>query len=355
MDIEDSNFNINDFQSSNLIINTLNDDFNANLLTNCSKMNINATGNITELNSNGLKSGGSGFDDLQSCNSEVNVQSRIKYLEEELANTIADKEFVWSLWRQLQSTNPDITSCIGSVVKREKDKAELKDRKVLEILKVKDDKINELYETFQIKEKDIADLNNQLKKTESQLQAKIEEVKYMECNSKTFSDKESMYEQMLRVRDDKYEKAMKDNESDKQHLISKLRDLVKETAEVQERESRLKNENAKQNQMIEMLNTEIRQSNENYEKLMMELNNFKSQLNENLKYENEQLYLENKAKNDQNESLRRELNELWSKFNLNADYSSQQESIIKQLKQTQSDLQKSMKSQMETYEQVDIF
>jgi ABC-type transporter Mla subunit MlaD len=105
--------------------------------------------------------------------------------------------------------------------------------------------------------------------------------------------------------------------------------------------------------MIEMLNTEIRQSNENYEKLMKELNNFKSQLNDNLKYENEQLYLENKTKQDQNESLRKELNELWSKFNLNVDYSSQQESIIKQLKQTQSDLQKSIKAQKETYEQVD--
>ena len=192
-----------------------------------------------------------------------------------------------------------------------------------------------------------------LKRTENQLQAKIEEVKYMEVNYKTFSDKESMYEQMLRSRDDKYDKAMKENESDKQHLISKLRDLVKETAECQERESCLRTENAKQNQMIEMLNTEIRQSNENYEKLMKELNNFKSQLNDNLKYENEQLYLENKTKQDQNESLRKELNELWSKFNLNVDYSSQQESIIKQLKQTQSDLQKSIKAQKETYEQVD--
>ena len=136
MDIEDSNFNINDFHNSNLILASLNDDFNinnANIIANSSKMNIHVP-TICDLNVNGFKS--SGYDELQACNSEINVQSRIKYLEEELANTIADKEFVWSLWRQLQSTNPDITSCIGSVVKREKEKAELKDRKVLEILKV---------------------------------------------------------------------------------------------------------------------------------------------------------------------------------------------------------------------------
>ena len=79
----------------------------------------------------------------------------------------------------------------------------------------------------------------------------------MEMNSKTFADKEQMYEQMLRGRDDKFEKAVKDNELDKQHLINKLRDLVKETAECQEREAALKLENTKQNQTIETLNSGI--------------------------------------------------------------------------------------------------
>lgn len=77
----------------------------------------------------------------------------------------------------------------------------------------------------------------------------------MEMNSKTFADKEQMYEQMLRGRDDKFEKAVRDNELDKQHLINKLRDLVKETAECQEREASLKLENTKQNQTIETLNS----------------------------------------------------------------------------------------------------
>lgn len=115
-----------DFQNSNIPFSSMNNEYNPINIPNCN-INVNSSDDNTRKNSE--------YEDL-SCNLEINVQSRIKYLEEELANAQADKEFVWSLWRQLQTTNPDITSCIGSVVKREKEKAELKDSKVLEILQV---------------------------------------------------------------------------------------------------------------------------------------------------------------------------------------------------------------------------
>uniref|UniRef100_A0A4W4HH82 Centlein, centrosomal protein n=1 Tax=Electrophorus electricus TaxID=8005 RepID=A0A4W4HH82_ELEEL len=56
----------------------------------------------------------------------------------------ADKEFVWSLWKRLQVANPDLTQAVSLVVEREKQKAEAKDRKVLEILQAKDYKIQAL-------------------------------------------------------------------------------------------------------------------------------------------------------------------------------------------------------------------
>uniref|UniRef100_A0A3Q2GIT9 Uncharacterized protein n=1 Tax=Cyprinodon variegatus TaxID=28743 RepID=A0A3Q2GIT9_CYPVA len=56
----------------------------------------------------------------------------------------ADKEFVWSLWKQLQVANPDLTQAVSLVVEREKHKTEMKDRKVLEILQTKDHRIQEL-------------------------------------------------------------------------------------------------------------------------------------------------------------------------------------------------------------------
>ena len=346
MDIEGFNFNqhllsTTDFQNSNVIFSSMNGgDFN-NL--NLMMEDDHNTKSAKSANANAE------FD----CNlmSDVTVQSRIKFLEEELANTQADKEFVWSLWRQLQTTNPDVTNCIGAVVKREKEKNEIKDRKVLEILQVKDDKINELYELFQVKDKEINELSEKLKKTETQLNAKVEELNYMEINSKTFADKEQMYEQMIRGRDDKFDKTMRDNETEKQHLISKLRDLVKEAAVSQENESCLRHETIKQKETINSLNKEIKQANENYEKLIGDVNQFPKILENNFNIEADKLRREIAVKNEQNEKLRKELNELWSKFNSNADFSNQQESIIKQLKQSQNEMQNTIRAQQETFEQ----
>lgn len=103
--------------------------------------------------------------------------------------------------------------------------------------------------------------------------------------------------------------------------------------------------------MINRPYLEIKQSNVNYEKLMSEMNNFRKQVDNNLKLENEKLHNEHRVTCDKNETLRRELNELWSKFNANADYTNQQESIIKQLKQSQNDLQQTIRVQREAFEQ----
>ncbi|CAL1546777.1 unnamed protein product [Lymnaea stagnalis] len=65
-------------------------------------------------------------------------------LASELAQCQADKEFVWSLWKKLQVSNPDVTEAVALVTQREKEKSENKDRKVLEIIQVKDDRIEEL-------------------------------------------------------------------------------------------------------------------------------------------------------------------------------------------------------------------
>ena len=67
-------------------------------------------------------------------------------LLEELSQCNADKEFVWNLWRRLQSSQPEVTSVVSMVIAREKEKSEIKDKKVLEILQMKDEKIKELKE-----------------------------------------------------------------------------------------------------------------------------------------------------------------------------------------------------------------
>uniref|UniRef100_A0A3Q3IAM9 Centlein, centrosomal protein n=1 Tax=Monopterus albus TaxID=43700 RepID=A0A3Q3IAM9_MONAL len=72
------------------------------------------------------------------------LEEQVKSLSDELMQCQADKEFVWSLWKRLQVANPDLTQAVSLVVEREKHKAEIKDRKVLEILQTKDYKIQEM-------------------------------------------------------------------------------------------------------------------------------------------------------------------------------------------------------------------
>ncbi|KAK4816491.1 hypothetical protein QYF61_017452, partial [Mycteria americana] len=70
----------------------------------------------------------------------------------------ADKEFVWSLWKRLQVSNPDLTQAVSLVVEREKQKAEVKDRRVLEILQAKDSKIETLEQRLTGQQQEINNL-----------------------------------------------------------------------------------------------------------------------------------------------------------------------------------------------------
>ncbi|XP_059141062.1 centlein-like [Physella acuta] len=81
-----------------------------------------------------------------------------KKLAAELAQCQTDKEFVWSLWKKLQVTNPDVTEAISLVTQREKEKSEIKDRKVLEIIQVKDDRIEELQNIVTKQAEEISDV-----------------------------------------------------------------------------------------------------------------------------------------------------------------------------------------------------
>ncbi|KAB0389435.1 hypothetical protein E2I00_012726, partial [Balaenoptera physalus] len=44
------------------------------------------------------------------------LEEELSSVKEELALCQADKEFVWSLWKRLQVTNPDLTQAFSLVV-----------------------------------------------------------------------------------------------------------------------------------------------------------------------------------------------------------------------------------------------
>ena len=154
---------------------------------------------------------------------ELNVNSRIKYLEEELSNAQADKEFVWSLWRQLQSSNPDMTNAIGAVVQREKEKHEVKEKQAVACLRAKSEELERLKYSIVTQQAEINELSDKLKKNELKHADTEKELDYLRLNTKTYEDKEHMYEQILRGKDDKYDKAMCDFNSEKEHLLSKVK------------------------------------------------------------------------------------------------------------------------------------
>ncbi|XP_067297707.1 centlein [Pseudorasbora parva] len=89
------------------------------------------------------------------------LEEEVTSLSEELAQCQADKEFVWSLWKRLQVASPDLTQAVSLIVEREKQKAENKDRKVLEILQAKDYRIQELEQKVTAQEQEI---NNQVQR-----------------------------------------------------------------------------------------------------------------------------------------------------------------------------------------------
>ncbi|XP_017661630.1 PREDICTED: centlein isoform X11 [Lepidothrix coronata] len=87
------------------------------------------------------------------------LEEELRGLAEELSSCQADKEFVWSLWKHLQVSSPDLMQAVGLVVEREKQKAEVKDRRVLELLEAKDSKI----ETLEQKQKEKVEGEEKLK------------------------------------------------------------------------------------------------------------------------------------------------------------------------------------------------
>ncbi|XP_027490189.1 centlein isoform X11 [Corapipo altera] len=87
------------------------------------------------------------------------LEEELRGLAEELSSCQAGKEFVWSLWKHLQVSSPDLMQAVGLVVEREKQKAEVKDRRVLELLEAKDSKI----ETLEQKQKEKVEGEEKLK------------------------------------------------------------------------------------------------------------------------------------------------------------------------------------------------
>ncbi|XP_049567007.1 centlein isoform X7 [Orcinus orca] len=243
------------------------------------------------------------------------LEEELSSVKEELALCQADKEFVWSLWKRLQVTNPDLTQAISLVVEREKQKSEAKDRKVLEILQVKDAKIEEL------------------EQRESGLKQEINDL----VKRKVAVDEENAF---LRKEFSDLQKKFKDKSQE-------VKD-TKECVQNKEEQNRLVIKNLKEKN--EKLSTHCADLLNDLEKLRKQEAHWRKEkysIDAKIKLNNKQTELIQK---DMDITLvRQELQELQNLYKQNSAHTAQQAELIQQLQLLNMDTQKVLRNQEDVH------
>ncbi|XP_057169450.1 centlein isoform X6 [Ursus arctos] len=243
------------------------------------------------------------------------LEEELSSLKEELALCQADKEFVWSLWKRLQVTNPDLTQAVSLVVEREKQKSEAKDRKVLEILQVKDAKIQEL------------------EQRETGLQIEINDL----VKRKIAVDEENAF---LRKEFSDLQKKFKDKSQE-------VKD-TKESVQNKEEQNRLVIKNLEEEN--EKLSTRCADLLNDLEKLRKQEAHWRKEkhsIDAKIKLNNKQTELNQK---DMDITLvRQELQELQNLYKQNSAHTAQQAELIQQLQVLNMDTQKVLRNQEDVH------
>ncbi|XP_077768206.1 centlein isoform X8 [Canis aureus] len=302
------------------------------------------------------------------------LEEELSSLKEELALCQADKEFVWSLWKRLQVTNPDVTQAVSLVVEREKQKSEAKDRKVLEILRVKDAKIQELEQSETGLKKEINDLvkrkiavdeeNAFLRKEFSDLQKKFKD------KSQEVKDTK----ECVQNKEEQNRLVIKNLEEENEKLSARCADLLNDLEKLRKEEAHWRREKYSIDAKIKCPGTqialqygkiksgflcqafedslieakkEIEVSQSKYNALSLQLNNKQTEL----------------IQKDMDITLvRQELQELQNLYKQNSVHTAQQAELIQQLQVLNMDTQKVLRNQEDvhtaesiSYQKIDVY
>ncbi|XP_055973313.1 centlein isoform X2 [Sorex fumeus] len=269
------------------------------------------------------------------------LEEELSSLKEELALCQADKEFVWSLWKRLQVTNPDVTQAVSLIVEREKQKSEAKDRKVLEILQVKDARIQELEQSESGLKQDINDLlkrkiavdeenaflRNELIDLQKKIINKSQEVKdTKEC---------------VQNKEEHSRLVIKNLEEENEKLNTRCTDLLNELEKLRKQEAHWRNEKCSIDARIQTFEDnliearkELEVSQSKYNALTLQLNSKQNELNQ---------------KDMDITLVRKELQELQNLYKQNSAHTAQQAELIQQLQVLNMDTQKVLKSQEDVH------
>nr|XP_006811712.1 PREDICTED: centlein-like [Saccoglossus kowalevskii] len=269
-------------------------------------------------------------------------------LADELAQCQADKEFVWSLWKRLQVASPDMTQAISLVLQREKEKAEIKDRKVLEILRIKDERISELDKLLTQQQQELNDF----------VARKIyldEENSVLNRENRDLKEKRRSLEELLQSRESRLKtsedlnRQVIDNlDRDKQDLTTRVTELLVESDKAKDEIHQVKKANSCLENKLKIVEADLREKTREHDRLMREHEDTLTRL-QNHDIQTQKQDREDRNKERDNEKLRKELNELNALHNQCSEHASQQADLIRQLQSLQFDTQKIMKNQEEAH------
>ncbi|XP_061172760.1 centlein-like isoform X2 [Saccostrea echinata] len=282
-------------------------------------------------------------------NDEISrLQSENRILQEDLRQCQNDKDFVWSLWKKLQVANPDVTQAISLVVQREKEKAEIKDRKVLEVLQMKDDKIEELQTLLTHRSQELGEIASLKLDHQEEFRRFQKEIDQLRDQNAALEMQMRSVEVREKSSGDLHRNTVENLSQDKSDLEQKCRKMSTEIEVVRaEKESIIAQKVSLENK-VRQLERDIDEKVEKFEGIIRELGEAKKLLQQ-YDIKTQKLTKENEFKNKELETVRKELSELWNSHNQLTEHSSQQADLIRQLQSLQQDTQKMLKNQEDAY------
>ncbi|XP_051701285.1 centlein isoform X19 [Oryctolagus cuniculus] len=269
------------------------------------------------------------------------LEEELSSLKEELALCQADKEFVWSLWKRLQVANPDLTQAVSLVVEREKQKSEYKDRKVLEILQVKDAKIQELEQRESVLKQEINDLVKKKIAVDEEYAFLREEFSNLQKKFKDKSQEVKDAKERVQNKEEQNRLVIKNLEEENEKLNIRCTDLLNDLEKLRKQETHWRKEKhsteakikAFEDNLIEA-KKEIEASQSKYNALSLQLNNKQTEL----------------IQKDMDITLvRKELQELQNLYKQNSAHTAQQAELIQQLQVLNMDTQKVLRNQEDVH------
>nr|XP_012305401.1 centlein isoform X2 [Aotus nancymaae] len=269
------------------------------------------------------------------------LEEELSSLKEELALCQADKEFVWSLWKRLQATNPDLTQVVSLVVEREKQKSEAKDRKILEILQVKDAKIQEFEQRESLLKQEINDLVKRKTAVDEENAFLRKEFSELEKKFKDKSQEIKDTKEYVQNKEEQNRLVIKNLEEENQKLSTRCADLLNDLEKLRKQEAHWRKEKYSTDAKIKAFEDNLIEARKEIEVLQSKYNTLSLQLN------NKQTELIQK---DMDITLvRKELQELQNLYKQNSTHTAQQAELIQQLQVLNMDTQSVLRNQEDVH------